>query len=109
MSDTFDPTTPNADRLQGVVGSLQQTILTLPKFRPTDVTAASEFDKLQAGLLATMIQVTQAAAVDQASIAVAVSLIDRGRQALADSEKSRAELTAKMAERAVTFPLIKGA
>lgn len=108
MSDALDPTTPNADRLVGVVGRLQQTILMLPRFRPADVTAAAEFDKLQADLLQTMVNVTQAAAVDQASIAVAVSLIEKNIQAAKESQQNRGDLMVRMAERAVTFP-IKGA
>lgn len=109
MSDTFDPTTPNADRLKGVVGDLQQAILSLPRFRPAETAQAVEFDKLLAGLLQTMVNVTQAAAVDQASIAVALSMIDRGQKTLTESEKNRGDLMAKMAERALTFPISKGA
>ncbi len=110
MPDSFDPTTPNAERLQGVVGSLQQTILTLPRFRPTSESAAADFDKLLSDLLQTMVQVTQAAAVDAASIAVALNVIDRSQRSLAESEKLRAATMAEMAQRAVTFPLIqKGA
>lgn len=109
MSDTQDPTMPNADRLKSVVGNLQQTILALPRFRPPGIEQAADFDKLQADLLQTMVDVTQAAAVDAASIAVALSMIDRGQKALAESEKTRADVTAKMAERVLTFPISRGA
>ena len=109
MSDSNTPPTVNSERLMAVAGRLQNAVLALPRFRPADVAAASDFDKVLADLLQTMVEASQAAAVDQASIAVAMNLIERGNQSLAAQSQLRADVMAKMAERAVTFPISKGA
>jgi len=111
MSDTstIPPTTANAERLTAVVGRLQTTILSLPRFRPADATLAADFDKLSSDLLQTMVECVQAAAVDQASIAVALQVIDRNNKAAAESVQMRSDTMLKMAERAVTFPVLRGA
>ncbi len=110
MSDTstIPPTTANADRLNAVVGRLQNTILSLPRFRPADATLAADFDNLSSDLLQTMVECSQAAAVDQASIAVALNVIDKGNKASAESQQLRADTMAKMAERALSFPSSMG-
>lgn len=112
MSDQNAPTTvPDiSDRLRAVVGDLQEVILSLPKFRPTDPAQAAEFDKLNGSLLQTLVNVSAAAAVDQAQIDLAA----QRKQMMVEILKDRQDTDAKIldinrASLETLLPIMRGA
>jgi capsule polysaccharide export protein KpsE/RkpR len=112
QTDTTNPT--NADRLAGVVGSLQGIVAQLPQFRPTDQAAQKVFDAMFADSLTLVSMLSAAAAVDQARIIAAEAVVQTAKDqaavnadALAARSKLRDQTDAAMLQ-ASTIPFGKG-
>ena len=85
------------ERLSATVISLRDLLTTLPKFRPTVPELAAEFDMKMQELLDTLIQVSQAAAIDERALIFAKDRSDARNARLLSEQKMRGEYDVTMA------------
>lgn len=97
---------PIEERLSAVAGRIQSALVLLPRFRPTDRQLADEFDEMTADMVQTLIEVTRAAAVDEASIIVAKDLAQQRRNFAIETQKQRDQAAADFRSKAL--PLLVG-
>lgn len=96
------------DRLSAVAGRIQSTLISLPRFRPADPDLARQFDALTTDLLTSLVEITAAAAVDEAAIILAKDLSAQRKEVALASQKLRDQTDIAMAGQTIPFPKAVG-
>lgn len=90
MSDPVPaPLTADENRLSAAVARIRQNIIDVQQFRPADQAMAAKFDQFNADMMQTLIETTQAAAVDQAAIILAKDISAAQRDFMLTAQKFR--------------------
>lgn len=84
-----DQPTADENRLSAAVARIRQNIIDVQQFRPTDAALAQKFDAFTSDMLQTLIETTQAAAVDQASIILAKDISSAQQDFMQAAQKQR--------------------
>ncbi len=88
---------PVEQRMTAAVARMRDTLLAMPKFRPTVPELAEQFDEMNAEILDTLIEVSQAAAIDERALIFAKDRSDARNARLLAEQKMRGDYDVAMA------------
>lgn len=100
------PDIPIEDRLNAVAGRIKNALLLLPKFRPSGE-PGEQFDEMISEMVETLIEVSQAAAIDERSLILAQDLSKMRQDDLLASQKNRDQHDAAMTEIVGNLPFVR--
>lgn len=91
------PDKPVEERLNAVAERIKAALLALPKFRPECPVAAKDFDQMTAEMVDTLVEVSQAAAIDERALIFAKDRSDARHARMLSEQKLRGDYDAMMA------------
>jgi len=98
---------PVDQRLGDVADRLKVTLLALPAFRPPGGEQALAFDAVVSDLVDTLVEIAQAAAIDERSLILAQDLSKMQQEDVAAAQKSREQHDAAMLEIVGNLPFVR--
>src|SRR5690349_3078517 len=104
-SDTTQPPSTVETLLNSVSDRLQQIMLALPRFRPTEANSVqNDFDNLSKELLACIVDIAAAAAVDERALAFSQQQLEFRAQRELELQKLRQTADEVMRQPVYPFP-----